>query len=66
MSRFSHLPVPGSAGGRLSLFADRFLIFSATEDSQIPFIDASDIAAATAEALTAESFPSGDQVLTGP
>jgi uncharacterized protein YbjT (DUF2867 family) len=41
------------------------LIFSATEDSQIPFNDASDIAAVTAEALTAESFPSGDQVLTG-
>lgn len=42
------------------------LIYSATEDGEIPFIDADDIAAVAAEAVTSESFPSGDPVLTGP
>lgn len=42
------------------------LIFSATNDGQIPFIDAGDIAAVAAEALTRKSLPSGDFVLTGP
>ncbi len=42
------------------------LIFSATEDGLVPFIDAGDIAAVAAEAITDESFPSGDPILTGP
>jgi ergot alkaloid biosynthesis protein len=42
------------------------VIFSATEDGQVPFIDADDIAAVAAETLTDESFPSGDTILTGP
>lgn len=42
------------------------LIFSATGDGRIPFIHADDIAAVAAEALTSESFPNGDPVLTGP
>jgi uncharacterized protein YbjT (DUF2867 family) len=41
-------------------------IYSATRDGQIPFIDAGDIAAVAAEALTSRSFPSSDRVLTGP
>jgi ergot alkaloid biosynthesis protein len=42
------------------------LIFSATGSGKVPFIDASDIAAVAAEALTNQAFPSGDTVLTGP
>ncbi len=41
-------------------------IYSATRDGRIPFIDAADIAEVAAEALTSESFPSGDRILTGP
>jgi ergot alkaloid biosynthesis protein len=41
-------------------------IYSATQGGQIPFIDAADIAEVAAEALTVESFPSEDRILTGP
>jgi ergot alkaloid biosynthesis protein len=41
-------------------------IFSATGDGKVPFIDAGDIAAVAAEALTDQAFPSGETVLTGP
>jgi ergot alkaloid biosynthesis protein len=41
-------------------------IFSATGSGKVPFIDAGDIAAVAAEALTDQAFPSGDTVLTGP
>lgn len=41
-------------------------IFSATGDGRIGFIDAEDIAAVAAVALTAPDFPSGDLILTGP
>ena len=41
-------------------------IFSATGSGKVPFIDAGDIAAVAAEALTSQTFPSGDTVLTGP
>ena len=41
-------------------------IFSATGSGKLPFIDAGDIAAVAAEALTNQAFPSGDTVLTGP
>jgi len=41
-------------------------IFSATGSGKIPFIDAADIAAAAVEALTDESFPNSDPILTGP
>jgi uncharacterized protein YbjT (DUF2867 family) len=41
------------------------LIFSATEDGQVPFVIAGDIAAVAEEVLTDESFPSGDTILTG-
>lgn len=41
-------------------------IYSATQDGQIPFIDAADIAEVAAEALTGETFPSGGRILTGP
>jgi uncharacterized protein YbjT (DUF2867 family) len=41
-------------------------IFSATGSGKVPFIDAGDIAAVAAEALTNQAFPSGDTVLTGP
>jgi ergot alkaloid biosynthesis protein len=41
------------------------LIFSATEDGQVPFIDADDIASVAFEALTDEEFPNGDPILTG-
>jgi ergot alkaloid biosynthesis protein len=41
-------------------------IFSATGNGKLPFIDAGDIAAVAAEALTNQAFPSGDTVLTGP
>jgi ergot alkaloid biosynthesis protein len=41
-------------------------IYSATGSGTIPFIDAADIAAVAAEALTDVSFPSSDPILTGP
>lgn len=41
-------------------------IFSATVDGRIGFIDAEDIAAVAAVALTAPDFPSGELILTGP
>ncbi|MDB5613171.1 MAG: ergot alkaloid biosynthesis protein [Devosia sp.] len=41
-------------------------IFSATSDGRIGFIDAEDIAAVAAIALTAPDFQSGDLILTGP
>jgi ergot alkaloid biosynthesis protein len=42
------------------------LIFSATGDGQVPFIDADDIASVAFEALTDEDCPNGDPILTGP
>lgn len=41
-------------------------LYSATGDGRVPFIDASDIAAVAAEALTSISLSSGEHVLTGP
>lgn len=42
------------------------VIYSATEDGRVPFIDAGDIAAVAAKALTTPDFPNGDLILTGP
>ncbi|UYV16686.1 NmrA family NAD(P)-binding protein [Porphyrobacter sp. ULC335] len=41
-------------------------LYSATGDGRVPFIDAADIAAVAAEALTDSALPSGEHVLTGP
>jgi uncharacterized protein YbjT (DUF2867 family) len=41
-------------------------LYSATGDGRVPFIDAADIAAVAAEALTSSMLPPGDHVLTGP
>jgi ergot alkaloid biosynthesis protein len=41
-------------------------IYSATGDGRVGFIDAEDIAATAAQALTAPDFPNGDVILTGP
>lgn len=41
------------------------LIFSATGNGQVPFIDADDIASVASKALTEEAFPNGDPILTG-
>ena len=41
-------------------------IYSATGDGRVGFIDAEDIAAVAAIALTEPDFPSGDMILTGP
>lgn len=41
-------------------------IYSATGDGQVGFIDAEDIAAVAAVALTAPDFQSGELILTGP
>lgn len=41
-------------------------IYSATGDGRVGFIDAEDIAATAAQALTAPDFPTGDVILTGP
>lgn len=41
-------------------------VFSATGDGRVPFIDAADIAAVAAVALTRADFPNGDCILTGP
>jgi ergot alkaloid biosynthesis protein len=42
------------------------VIYSATGDGRVGFIDAEDIAATAAQALTAPDFPNGDVILTGP
>ncbi len=41
-------------------------IYSATEDGQIPFIDADNIAAVAVEALLDEALPNSAPILTGP
>ncbi|RYX85695.1 ergot alkaloid biosynthesis protein [bacterium] len=55
-----------SEGQHLPTIRDESAIYSATGDGRVPFIDASDIAAVAAEALTAPDFASRDIVLTGP
>lgn len=42
------------------------VIYSATGDGRVPFIDAGDIAAVAAKALTTPDFPDRDLILTGP
>lgn len=41
------------------------LIYSATGEGRVAFIDAGDIAAVAAQALSAPDFPSGELILTG-
>lgn len=50
----------------LPTIVDQAAIFSATGDGRIGWIDAEDIAAVAAIALTDPSFQSGDLILTGP
>jgi ergot alkaloid biosynthesis protein len=45
---------------------DEDMIYSATGDGRVPFIDADDIAAVVVHALVTSDFPNGDLVLTGP
>ncbi len=42
------------------------VLYSATGEGRVAFIDAEDIAAVAAVALTAADFPSGEHLLTGP
>ncbi len=50
----------------LPTIRDEQAIYSATGDGRVPFIDADDIAAAAAAALTDPAIPNGDAILTGP
>lgn len=50
----------------LAPIRDEGTLYTATDDGRIGFIDAEDIAAVAAEALSREEFASGDYVLTGP
>ncbi len=50
----------------LSTILEEGAIYSATGDGRVGFIDAEDIAATAAQALTAPDFPNGDMILTGP
>lgn len=50
----------------LPTIRDEDAIYTATGHGKVPFIDADDIAAAAAGALTAEDAPNADIVLTGP
>jgi ergot alkaloid biosynthesis protein len=55
-----------SEGQHLATIRDEGVIFSATEDGRIPFINADDIAAAAVAALTAPAPLNRDFILTGP
>ncbi|MEO0439915.1 MAG: ergot alkaloid biosynthesis protein [Pseudomonadota bacterium] len=50
----------------LPTIRDEHAIYSATGDGRVPFIDADDIAAVAAAALTDPAIPNGDAILTGP
>lgn len=50
----------------LPTIRDERAIYSATGDGRVPFIDADDIAAVAAAALTDPAMPSGELILTGP
>ncbi|SIN87726.1 ergot alkaloid biosynthesis protein, AFUA_2G17970 family [Parasphingorhabdus marina DSM 22363] len=50
----------------LPTIRDEHAIYSATDDGRVPFIDADDIAAVAAVALTDPAMPNGDAILTGP
>ncbi len=50
----------------LPTIRDEQAIYSATGEGRVPFIDADDIAAVAAAALTEPAFPNGDTILTGP
>ncbi len=50
----------------LPTIRDEHAIYSATGNGRVPFIDADDIAAAAAVALTDHDIPNGDAILTGP
>ena len=55
-----------SEGPHAASIRDEGLIYSATGEGRVPFIDAGDIAAVAAQALVDQEFPNGDLVLTGP
>ena len=50
----------------LASIRDEGTIYTAAQNGRVPFIDADDIAAVAAEALTRPEFASGDYILTGP
>ncbi len=54
-----------SQGPHLATIREEGVIYSATGAGRVPFIDAGDIAAVAAQALTSQ-LPNGDPVLTGP
>lgn len=55
-----------SEGQHLPTIRDERVVYSATGDGRVPFIDAADIAAVAAAALTDRGLESGELVLTGP
>jgi ergot alkaloid biosynthesis protein len=55
-----------SEGQHLAVIRDEGVIYSATEDGRIPFIDAEDIAASAVAALTGPAALNRDFILTGP
>ena len=55
-----------SEGPHHATICEEGVIYSATGQGRVPFIDASDIARVAATALLDSGFPNGDLVLTGP